>query len=650
MARPKKIFGKKKRRNNKNKRKAKHNKSALGFLFKWTFVLGLWSVIIIGLLCAWYAADLPRVTSSVTFDRQSAITIKAADGSTLARYGEAKGNSLSVYDLPEDLINAVLATEDRRFYSHFGMDPIGLARAMAANLQAGKLVQGGSTITQQLAKNLFLSRERTIKRKAQEAILAFWLEHELTKDEILSAYLNRVYLGSGTYGVEAASQRYFGKSATEMNLKESATIAGLLKAPSRYSPLNNPKLSNARARIVLGAMVDAGYITHEQSQNLTSSARPPKAKPTNIKAGRYYTDWVIDGLEDLIGTPNTDLIVETSLDPKIQDYAEKALVNVLTTNAQSHSLGQGAVLVMRPNGAVVAMVGGKSYAKSQFNRATQAKRAPGSTFKPILYLTALEQGWKTGDILLDEPFDEETYDYRPSNYNDKYHGEVTMQEALVYSLNTPAVRLMAEIKPNPVINTAKRLGIFSPLKSNLSLALGSSATSLLEMTTAYASIANGGFAAYPYAITKISAADGTLYYQRPWKRKTRRIIKKEHTKTLTNMLELAIEQGTGKRARLPYPAAGKTGTSQNNRDAWFIGYTDELVTGVWLGNDNNTPMEGVTGGGFPAIIWKDVMSNSKGLQSATRRSDFTTSSFGALLGRILSPTTKKTPDSSAYNE
>ncbi len=623
----------KKKTSKKRTRPASKKKSQgfLGFLFKWSLVIGLWAGIFLTLLFAWYATELPDITKDSSFERKTAITIKAYDGSVITRYGEIQGETMGITDLPPHLIDAVLAIEDRRFYSHFGIDLLGLARAMFVNVSKGRLVQGGSTITQQLAKNLFLSQERTLKRKIQEAMLAVWLEYELTKDEILSAYLNRVYLGSGTYGVDAASRLYFNKEVKALNLREAATIAGLLKAPSRYSPLQNPGLSKERADVVLGAMVDAGYITEDQAKSLTSLPPRPSSKPTGGSV-RYFTDWVVDGVDDLIGTPQEDIIVETTLNPRIQDAAYEALARVIREQGEERRISQGAVVIMRPDGTVVAMVGGADYAVSQFNRAVQAKRQPGSSFKPFTYLTALENGWDPYSRIIDEPF--KTGRYRPENFGGKYYGEVTLTEALTLSLNTVSVQLMKELGPAAVAETARRFGIFSPLELDLSLALGSSSVSMLEMATAYSVMANGGYRVFPYAITKIISADGELYYQRPRTKLTQRMSAPGPLNDLRRMMQSVVENGTGQRARLPfYPAAGKTGTSQDSRDAWFIGYTDELVGAVWLGNDDNSSTKAVTGGSFPAGIWQEVMIKSRGAYRPVEADNFITSTFESLIGR-----------------
>ncbi len=622
-----------KRKNNKKKKAQSH--TFLRFAVKWLFVLGLWGGIILAGLFAWYAQELPDITKDASFDRKRAIIVKAVDGSVVARYGEIVGNKVTTEDLPPHLIQAVLATEDRRFYHHPGLDPLGLTRAIFVNITKGRVAQGGSTITQQLAKNLFLSQERTLKRKIQEAMLAFWLEFEPSKDEILSAYLNRVYLGSGVYGVDAAAKLYFKAPVAELTLREGATLAGLLKAPSRYSPLRNPSLSKQRTDVVLNAMVDAGYITKEQAKGNSKTPPKPTQKPTDAMADRYYTDWIVDQLDELIGTPEEDLIIETTLNPKVQRYVQDSIASTIEQYGTDRQITQGAMVVMRPNGAVVALIGGRNYSQSQFNRATQAKRAPGSSFKPLVYLTALEKGWDPQDLIVDEPIVKGRY--RPKNFGNEYYGEVTLEEALTLSLNTVAYQLMKDVGPPAVINTAQRMGISSELEPDLSLALGSSGVSLLEMATAYSTISNGGLSVAPYGITKITSKDtGELYYQRPRHKGMKRVFAGHDIQNITSMMSSVIEFGTGRGANIGYPAAGKTGTSQDSRDALFRGFTRELVGVVWLGNDDNSPMKRVTGGSFPAQIWASVMRRSVGKYKPFNRNDFMPASgFEEMIGNLF---------------
>lgn len=584
--------------------------SLFGRLLKFGVLVGLWCGILLAGVLAWYASELPDITKSASFERQSSLTILDSRGRVLTRYGELKGNSLGIDEIPPNLINAVMAIEDRRFYSHFGIDPIGLLRAFFVNARAGDVVQGGSTITQQLAKNLFLSHDRTLKRKIQEALLALWLEYELSKDEIMSAYLNRVYLGSGAYGVEAAAKLYFDKPAKNLTLRESAILAGLLKAPTRFSPRRNPNLANERADVVLAAMADAGFITKDQAKGLSNIPPIPPRRPGTANAIRYYTDWVVDGLDDLIGTPEADLIIETTLVAPIQDAAEKSVFEHLSKESEDKKVGQGAAVVMAHDGAVLALVGGRDYNKSQFNRITQAMRQPGSSFKPVVYLTALRNGWTPESTIMDERIT--TGRYRPENFGGKYYGLVDLQTALTLSLNTVAMQLTKEMGPQAVIDTARALGFISPMQPDLSIALGSYAVTPLELTTAYTVIANGGFAVFPYAITKIRDENGKVYYERPAQTVTRRVVDARSIAELQMMMQSVVEYGTGQRARQGFPVGGKTGTSQDSRDAWFAGFSDKLVATAWVGNDDNTPTKGITGGSLPAAIWGDIIAQSQG--------------------------------------
>lgn len=620
----------------KKKNKSKNQKrSVFGFLVKWTFVAGLWATIILAGVFAYYAQELPDITKDASFDRKRAIIVQDRNGDVVARYGEIVGNKVNVDEIPPYLVQAVLSIEDRRFYSHFGLDPLGLARAMFVNVREGRVAQGGSTITQQLAKNLFLSQERTLKRKIQEAMLAFWLEYELTKDEILSAYLNRVYLGSGVYGVDAASRTYFKTGVEKLSLRECATLAGLLKAPSRYSPLSNPGLSKQRTEVVLNAMVDAGYITEEQAKGNSNIPPKPTQKPTDELADRYYTDWIVDSLDELIGTPNEDLIVKTTLDSRVQKHMQDEIAAAIEQNGGDRNFSQGAMIVMRPTGEVLGIIGGRNYSASQFNRATQALRPPGSSFKPFVYLTALEHGWDPQHLIMDEPIT--TGRYRPKNFGHKYYGEVTLEEALTLSLNTISYQLIKDVGPDAVIDTARRAGIKAELAPDLSLGLGSSGISLMEMATAYSTLANGGYSIEPYGILEIRSKDtDELYYKRPRRSKSKKVFASHDIQNLSSMMNSVIQYGTGQGANFGRAAAGKTGTSQDNRDALFMGYTRELVGVVWLGNDDNTSMKSVTGGSFPARIWRDVMSKSAGLYPPANNYDFQPANgFEELLGSIF---------------
>ncbi len=603
---------------------------------RWGLVTCLWLAIMIGGIFAWYASELPDITEAMVFERRPTIIIKSSEGEILDRFGDIKGASVTVEELPQHVVYAVLATEDRRFYSHWGVDPIGIARAFAVNILRGGYVQGGSTITQQLAKNLFLSRDRTLKRKIQEAMLAVWLERKLSKDEILSAYLNRVYMGSGAYGIDAAAKVYFNKSAKELSVREAATLAGLLKAPSRYSPSSNPDLAAERTQVVLNAMVDAGFIEESQIKQINAMPPSPRRKPSSGETIRYFTDYVVGQLEDLIGPVDKDIIVETTLDADIQKQSEAAITKGLLRWGAERNISQGAAIVLRLDGAIVAMVGGRDYLQSEYNRVTNSLRSPGSSFKPIVYLTALEQGIDMNDTIIDEPITTGTY--RPQNYGNEYYGEVTIIEALTRSLNTVAVNLMREVGPASVIAMARRLGITADLEPNLSLALGSNGVPMIQMATAYATMGRGGLAVEPFSIVKVSDTDGNVYYERPKQHTARQVVARKYVYDISTMMQSVVENGTGQSARIPYLAAGKTGTSQDFRDAWFIGFTNRYSAAVWFGNDDNSPMKRVTGGLVPAPAWRDIMMTAMQKQGpdygtvTSVQSDF---SFHDLMGRLL---------------
>tara|TARA_X000001036_G_scaffold295586_1_gene274766 strand:- start:4553 stop:6682 length:2130 start_codon:yes stop_codon:yes gene_type:complete len=580
---------------------------SLWFVTRWSLVLAVWGGVAGGAALLYFAHDLPDIRDQMVLERRKSVTILAADGSEIGRYGDLHTTRVTVESLPKNLINAVIAIEDRRFYWHPGIDPIGLVRAAVTNYRAGRVVQGGSTLTQQLAKNLFLEPERSMKRKAQEALLALWLEISYTKDEILAAYLNRVYLGAGTYGVDAAARTYFGKPARAVDLRESALIAGLLKAPSRYAPTNNAKLGWQRARVVLASMADAGFIS-EAEREAAANGRP-RTRPLPGSGEKYFADWVMEQVGGYVGKTDRDLIVHTSLDPKIQRAAENGIAEAMSKEGRKRGARQAAALVMSPDGAIRAMIGGVDYAQSQFNRVTQGQRQPGSAFKPFVYLAAVEAGYSPFDRINDAPLT--LGDWSPENYSNRFHGVVSLREALAHSYNVSAIRLLDAVGLDRVKGVARRLGITSPLGHNLSLALGTSEVSMLELTAAYASIANGGMAIWPHAITEIRAKGGKVIY-RHQPASSSRVIKQDDARNLTAMMRDVVSEGTGKKAAFDHPAAGKTGTTQSFRDAWFLGFTADYVGAVWFGNDDNTPMnrikkEPITGGSLPAETWGEIM-------------------------------------------
>ena len=502
------------------------------------------------------------------------------------------------------LPQAVIATEDRRFYGHFGIDPIGLVRAAVTDLRAGHLVQGGSTITQQLAKVLFLTPERSFPRKIRETLLALWLEHRFTKDQILEIYLNRVYLGAGTYGVDAAAHRYFGKSTQQLSLFESAVIAGLLKAPTRFSPARDRDKAAGRAAQVLDNMVEAGFINGAQAATAEKQGAAANALAQARPGSRYFADWVADQIGDFAGTADRDLVVRTTLDPRMQTEAEAAIAEVLARYGARDAVGEGALVAMSPDGAVRAMVGGNDYGQSQFNRATQAQRQPGSAFKPFVYLAGLEAGLRPQDRFVDAPI--RVGNWQPHNYTNRYLGEMNLAEGLAQSINTISVQVAMRAGIGNVVAAANRLGIASDLAEDASIALGTNEVNLLELVSAYAPFANGGTGILAYGINEIRDSNGKLVYRRSGSGPGQ-VVAPELAGLMSEMLTGVIGHGTGKSAALPRPAAGKTGTTQEYRDAWFIGYTADLVAGVWLGNDDNTPMHKVTGGSLPALAWRNFM-------------------------------------------
>ena len=577
-------------------------------LTRWAFLLALWAMIGVGIGVAYIYFTLPPMNDLMAAERRPSVTVLGSDGSLVATFGDLFGEPLTLKELPPYLPEAVIATEDRRFYHHFGVDPIGLLRAAYVNYRAGHVVQGGSTITQQLAKNLFLTPERTLTRKMQEALLALWLEHKFTKDQLLEIYLNRVYLGAGTYGVDAAAHRYFDKSARQATLYEAAVIAGLLKAPTRFSPARDRDRAAQRTAQVLINMVEAGYITEAQAANAETQEKAQLALASRTRPGtRYFADWIYEQTSGYVGgivAGGRDLVVVTTLDPKLQEAAETAIATTLTHDGEKARVEQAALVAMSPDGAIRAMVGGRDYAESQFNRATQALRQPGSAFKPFVYLAALEHGLTPGEHFVDQPI--RIGDWQPHNYENTYRGSITAAEALAQSVNTVAAQVLQRAGIDNVISVAHRLGITSELNRDASLALGTSEVSLLDLTTAYAPFASGGIGALPYGIVEIRDSHGNPVYHRNGDGGAR-VISGEAAGTMNEMLAGVLAHGTGRAAAFNHPAAGKTGTTQDFHDAWFIGYTADLVAGVWLGNDDNGPMNHVTGGTLPAKTWRAFM-------------------------------------------
>ena len=529
---------------------------------------------------------LPDIDQAVARTRQPSTTITAENGNEVKTFGSVYSEVIRLNELPSYVPDAIISTEDRRFYAHFGFDIVAFTRAMLTNIFMGRYAQGGSTITQQVAKNLFLTSQKNIKRKTQELLLAFWLEHKFSKEQILTLYLNRVYLGAGTYGIEAASQKYFQKSSRDMNLLEAAIIAGMLKAPSRYNPIASAERAKARAKVVLQNMVNNDALT-ERQMNYALTLPVGEDKSYKVQGADYFADWVYREVNDYIGERGNDIYVYTTLDQKIQENAEKILREAVLA-AKNRNVSEGAVVVLNKSGEVKAMVGGIDYRKSQFNRAVTALRQPGSAFKPFVYLTALQNGWKREDRIDDVPLS--IGKWKPENYDKKYYGSVTLDEALMKSLNLATVNLSESLSRKDIIRTAKKMGISTPVENTPSLALGTFEVKVIDMAAAYSAIANGGYATWPHAIKEVYTRDGYQLYQREADTENR-ILDAGAVKNLTKMLEKVISQGTGRRAKIPGFAAGKTGTTQDYRDAWFVGFTDEYVIAVWVGNDDNSPMK-----------------------------------------------------------
>lgn len=575
-----------------------------GFLFYWGCVSAVWGIIIVAGVVTYYGLKLPSSDTWAIPDRPANIRIVAADGRLISNRGKMGGEAVAIHELPHYVPNAVLAIEDRRFYDHPGFDPIGITRALVNNLAKGRITGGGSTITQQVAKNLFLTPDQNYGRKIQEVLLAVWLENEYTKSQILEIYLNRMYFGAGTYGVEAAAQTYFGKSARNLSLGEASILAGVLKAPSRLAPNKNPDGAAQRARLVLNAMAEEGFISEKEAT--AAAIDPNKRIRTRISGTEYYVaDWVETLMDSYLGTVSQDVVVYTTIDWQLQKEAEFLVKEVIRKNGEEREFSQGALVAMRPDGAVQAVVGGTDYTKSQYNRAITAKRQPGSAFKPFVYLTAVEQGYSPSTIVQDTPFDYKGWS--PENANGKYKGDIQLRDALAQSSNLVAGKLAIELGPQNVANTAYKMGISSNITPVPSIALGTPEISLLELTAAYAPFSNGGTGIIAHVISRIETAEGEVLYTNSTSGPGQ-VVAPASVAKMNDMLTHAIEVGTGRKAAFGnWPLAGKTGTSQNYKDAVFVGYSARLVTGVWLGNDDGSPTNKVGGGSFPVEVWREFM-------------------------------------------
>jgi penicillin-binding protein 1A len=579
------------------------------------WAVGIITIPLLGLFLlptflALIAPPLDLTQDLYALNRPVAFTFLDASGKVVGRRGAAVGDRLTLEEMPAYLPAAFIAMEDRRFYAHHGVDPRGIVRAIAANLRARHTVAGGSTITEQTAKILFTNQERTFSRRIKTEMDAAVLEKSLSKKQILEIYLNRIYLGSAAYGVDGAARVYFGKSARELSLSEAAMLATLTRAPSVFSPRRDLAAAQERANVVLATMVETGAITQDEAD--AASAHPAKVVDrAQVDARNYYLDAAREealkvasnnGERQLSG----DLTVHTTLEPKIQEAARRTARDVIEGKAaKKANVHETAIVVMKPDGAVSAMIGGVDYTESTFNRAVQAHRQPGSAFKPFVYLAALESGLSPWETREDQPIWIDGW--APTNFGGRAYGTITLANAMAHSVNTIAVQVAQEVGIDQVVEAAKRCGITSKLEPHASLALGTAEVTPLELTSAYAVFASGGLKVRPYMVTQVNGADGRVLYQRKHS-EPERVVAEHVMKDLTAMLFGVVSHGTGFSANLyDREAGGKTGTTQDYHDAWFVGFTTDYVTGVWVGNDNSTPMKGVTGGTIPATIWKAVM-------------------------------------------
>jgi penicillin-binding protein 1A len=561
----------------------------LFWLVRWGFIASVWLTLVVTVIVVWFCRDLPRPESALDAVRRPSLTLEDRSGRVIATFGDVVGEPLRFRQFAPFLPAAVVAVEDRRFYRHFGIDPIGLLRAAWVNVTSGRVVQGGSTITQQVAKTLFLTNARTARRKVQELLLTLWLERHFTKQEILEIYLNRVYLGSGAWGMDAAARMYFGVSARRLTLPQAAVLAGLPRAPSRFNPRVNPAAALARGKEVLNALTRSGAIAPDQAE----AASAQISFPPHPRAPGWFADWVAEQSQTLLA-PDADAVLRTTLDARTEAIAEARLTAMLNGPGAAANVGQGAVVILdATSGAVRAMVGGKNFHDSPFNRAVLARRQPGSSFKPFVWLTALETGMMPDNTVLDTPI--RIGKWSPVNFDRRYAGEVTLEEALAQSINTVSVRLLLRSGgPKAVAATAARLGIVDKLPNDASLALGTGEVGLLELTAAYAAFFNGGNRVTPFGVNR------TPHQPEP-------VIEPAQAAMMARMLGAVVSRGSGQAASIRgQQVAGKTGTTQDSRDAWFIGSVRGMLIGVWLGNDDNEPMKGVIGGGLPARLFHDI--------------------------------------------
>jgi penicillin-binding protein 1A len=575
------------------------------FLLKLFIYLVVFSSIFAFFAFIYYSSDLPDVEELSKDDSKQSIEIHFSNDEILTSYGKNNSSEVKFYQLPQNLVNAVIAIEDKNFFSHTGFDVKAIIRAFYVNQRAGSIKQGASTVTQQLAKLLFLSSERTFKRKIQEMILAFKLERKYSKEQIMAMYLNHAYFGSGNYGIAAAAKYYFGKDVSALSLRESTLLAGLLKAPSKLSPKNDAKSAQERADLVLSRMIDEGFVASKNSNLIDSDI----AYKTNRLQRLYFADYIRDQFDEYLSREDLKskrIIVKTTLNEKLQEKLEDELNKFVDKNSKRLGKSEIAVVIMDKNGGIIALTGGKNYQKSQFNRALYSKRQAGSVFKTFVYLTAFEKGFKPSDVFEDKKIEFSTW--LPNNYDDKYFGKVTLKEAFAKSLNSVAIQLAKKVGTAEIARTAKKLGIVSKINENdLTMALGTSQVSLFELTSAFASILNDSTPLMPHGISQIFDEDGKILYLRessgffP-------ILSEQTMNYGYEVLQEAVVSGTAKKAFVKSGVYGKTGTSQNYRDAWFVGFDDKFAIGVWIGNDDNSPTKKITGGSLPAQLFGNIIS------------------------------------------
>jgi penicillin-binding protein 1A len=555
---------------------------------------------------AYCMATVPLDGGLVIEPTPSALIVESDGGQVFATRGVFKGDKLSPQDVPPNLSRAIMAIEDRHFYEHGGFYLPSMIRAAYRNFLSGSAREGGSTITQQLARMTYLSQERTIKRKVQEAVLTYWLEHNFPKEEILTRYLNTAYFGAGVYGVDAAAKRYFGKTAKDLSLSEAAMLAGLVRAPSTLAPTRNLEGARQRAGLVLDAMVETSAISREQADAARQRPATLRVPPENPPGTNYFVDVLNGDVKRLVGSVSADLTLRSTLDLNLQSIAENVIARRLKAEGRAKKVGQAALIAMAPDGAILAMVGGRDYAESQFNRVTQAKRQPGSLFKVFVYLAAFQKGVNPQMTAVDRPV--QIGNWEPENYGGRFRGQMTLRTAFANSVNSVAVQLADAIGIQSVIDTARKLGVQSDLPAVPSLALGSGEVTLLEMTRAFAAIAANAENIEPYAIRAIRNGDQVLFTRQ--KSELQPASNPAARAAMHDLLASVVREGTGRAVRFNGPAAGKTGTSQSYRDAWFVGFTPDIVVGVWIGNDDNSPTRGVTGGDLPARIWNEFVTQS----------------------------------------